>query len=168
MPFIKFSCRVAKKTTNKFYQGELTMITLSMILTGIALKHEKVGPTFSSFNPCKQGAFWSIWNWWILRSSRRLGLSCVELHHGTPYGDAIGSSFLSITSKWRIFPMCLLIYNHLYLCNSSLDLNIQPQLEPGVVLPWHDETFRSGLSRPEVLRHSDRKKDQRPWKSLKR
>ena len=28
------------------------MITLSMILTGIALKHEKVGPTFSSFNPC--------------------------------------------------------------------------------------------------------------------
>ena len=28
------------------------MITLPMILTGIALKHEKVGPTFSSFNPC--------------------------------------------------------------------------------------------------------------------
>ena len=27
------------------------MITLSMILTGIALKHEKVGPTFSSLNP---------------------------------------------------------------------------------------------------------------------
>ena len=28
------------------------MITLSMIFTGIALKHEKVGPNFSSFNPC--------------------------------------------------------------------------------------------------------------------
>ena len=115
----------------------------------------------------KQGTFWSIWNWWILRLRLRLGLSCVELHHGTLWGRN-WTSFLRITSKWRIFPMCLLIYNHLYLCNSSLDLNIQPQLEPGVVLPWHDETFRSGLSRPEVLRHSDRKKDQRPWKSLKR
>ena len=28
------------------------MITFLMIFTGIALKHKKVGPTFSSFNPC--------------------------------------------------------------------------------------------------------------------
>ena len=52
MPFKKFSFKVAKKTTNKFYQGELTMIMFLMIVTGIAFKLEKVGPTFSSFNPC--------------------------------------------------------------------------------------------------------------------
>ena len=42
-----------KKISNKSYQGTLTVIIFFVIFfAGIALKLEKVGQIFSSFNPC--------------------------------------------------------------------------------------------------------------------
>ena len=40
-----------RRIKNKFYQGELTIITLLVIFEDIASKLEKLGPIFSSFNP---------------------------------------------------------------------------------------------------------------------
>jgi len=40
-----------RRIKNKFYQGELTIITLLVIFEDIAPKLENLGPIFSSFNP---------------------------------------------------------------------------------------------------------------------
>ena len=50
-PYTKWAFRVAKKISDKFYHGALTMIFL-WGFAGITLKLEKVGSTFSSLNPC--------------------------------------------------------------------------------------------------------------------
>ena len=41
-----------EKISNEFHQGTLAIIDLLVIFTIIALKFEKSGPIFSSFNPC--------------------------------------------------------------------------------------------------------------------
>ena len=38
--------------SNKFHWGALTIIFVLVIFAGIALKHESLGPTVSSFNLC--------------------------------------------------------------------------------------------------------------------
>ena len=38
--------------SNKFHRRALTIIFVLQIFVGIALKHENLGPTVSSFNPC--------------------------------------------------------------------------------------------------------------------
>ena len=41
-----------KKISNKFHQGALTVIILLLISVDIALKLDKIEPTFPGFNPC--------------------------------------------------------------------------------------------------------------------
>ena len=50
---VKVSGKVAPTISNKYYQGALAIAikTFLLIFSGIALKLENVGPTFSSFNP---------------------------------------------------------------------------------------------------------------------
>ena len=50
--YLNPTCRVMKQTSNIFHEQALTMIIFLVIPAGIVLKLEKVGPTFSSFNPC--------------------------------------------------------------------------------------------------------------------
>ena len=50
--YIKCSCRVMNKISNKFHLGALTVIILLVIFVDIALKLDKIEPTFSSLNPC--------------------------------------------------------------------------------------------------------------------
>jgi len=40
-----------KRISNEFYQRQLTIIAFWVIFKNIALKLEKIGPNFSSFNP---------------------------------------------------------------------------------------------------------------------
>jgi len=40
-----------RKISNEVYRGELTIIIFLLIFENIALKLEKIGPIFSSFNP---------------------------------------------------------------------------------------------------------------------
>ena len=40
-----------RKISNKFYQGELTIIIFLVIFEDMASKLEKIGPIFSSCNP---------------------------------------------------------------------------------------------------------------------
>ena len=40
-----------RKISNEFYQGELTIIIISVMFEYMASKLEKTGPVFSSFNP---------------------------------------------------------------------------------------------------------------------
>ena len=51
-PHTKCSWRVMKEIPNQFHHGALTIIFLSVIFADKAFKTEKVGPTFSNFNPC--------------------------------------------------------------------------------------------------------------------
>ena len=51
-PRTKCSCRVMKKMPNKFHQAALTIITFFGDFCNIALKSDKAGTTFSSFNRC--------------------------------------------------------------------------------------------------------------------
>ena len=50
--YTKCSCKTMRKISNEFYQGELTIIIWGVIFENIASKLEKIGPIFSSFNPC--------------------------------------------------------------------------------------------------------------------
>jgi len=40
-----------KKISNEFYQRQLTIIIFLVVFENIASKLEKIGPSFSSFNP---------------------------------------------------------------------------------------------------------------------
>ena len=50
--YTKRSWRVVKKISNSFHQEAITMIIFSISFSGIPVKLERVGPTFSSCNPC--------------------------------------------------------------------------------------------------------------------
>ena len=50
--YTKCSSKAVKQISNKFYKAAITVIKGFLVsFAGIALKLEKVGPTFSSFNP---------------------------------------------------------------------------------------------------------------------
>ena len=45
------SAKTYHTINNEFYQGELTIIIILVILEDMASRREKIGPIFSSFNP---------------------------------------------------------------------------------------------------------------------
>ena len=60
LPIHKCSCSVITKISNKFHQEALIIIMFLVISAGIAFKLEKIGPTFSSFNPPLPPSFPSL------------------------------------------------------------------------------------------------------------